>query len=392
MQMRIAKIINNMANLFKHRKILISAFSWLAFIFLFDLIIFLKKDGEDLTSIETVFLLQAIGGGVISFIVFILSLEKLFHKKYPRIKASIFSSLSFIVFVVFGAGLIITPFVFFNKNKEIVKPTEASKNTLISSPLKIDSSGEEVKLLQAVLSTDKSIYPSGIMSGYYGDLTKQAVINFQQKHNLTQTGELDQQTIDKFNEVYGDKDKNYYLNLLPKPILNSSSTNNKQNYNYSQTNDDSIIDCTIGTKCGPMKIRRRECLSYGYCCEVGGNYFPVKTLDECIKSQNAYSEKSQNNNKIPIVMPHNGLTFYCDPSIKDQIINASNLLIESERKLTECLRRNDELLSMCVYNCSNNEECLNKCRNDSSFSNKICYDVASNYTNSWRNLLDDYCR
>jgi hypothetical protein len=141
-----------------------------------------------------------------------------------------------------------------------------------------------------------------------------------------------------------------------------------------------------------MKIRKSECLSYSYCCEVGSNYIPVKTLDECIRSQNAFSEKNQSNNKIPIVMPHNGLTFYCDPSIKDQIINASNLLIESERKLRECLRKNDELLSICVYNCSNNEECLNKCRNDLDFSNKLCYDTASNYSNSWRSLLDRYCR
>jgi peptidoglycan hydrolase-like protein with peptidoglycan-binding domain len=381
-----------MLAIFKSKKIIISFFSWLFSIFLFDLIIFLKKDSESLTSIETIFLLLTIVGGVISFIIFILSLEKLYHEKYPKIKASIFSSLSFIIFVIFGIGLIITPLVFFNKNKEIVKPTEASKNILISSPLKLGSSGEDVKLLQAVLSTDKSIYPSGIISGYYGDLTKQAVINFQQKYSLPQNGELDQQTLDKFNEVYGDKDKNYYLNLIPKYTPNNYSNNNQPNYDYSQSNEDPIIDCTIGTKCGPMKIRKSECLSYSYCCEVGGNYIPVKTLDECIRSQNAFSEKNQSNNKIPIVMPHNGLTFYCDPSIKDQIINASNLLIESERKLRECLRKNDELLSMCVYNCSNNEECLNKCRNDLSFSNKLCYDTASNYSNSWRSLLDRYCR
>jgi peptidoglycan hydrolase-like protein with peptidoglycan-binding domain len=381
-----------MLAVFKSKKIIISFFSWLFSIFLFDLIIFLKKDSESLTSIETIFLLLTIVGGVISFIIFILSLEKLYHEKYPKIKASIFSSLSFIIFVIFGIGLIITPLVFFNKNKEIVKPTEASKNILISSPLKLGSSGEDVKLLQAVLSTDKSIYPSGIISGYYGDLTKQAVINFQQKYSLPQNGELDQQTLDKFNEVYGDKDKNYYLNLIPKYTPNNYSNNNQPNYDYSQSNEDPIIDCTIGTKCGPMKIRKSECLSYSYCCEVGGNYIPVKTLDECIRSQNAFSEKNQSNNKIPIVMPHNGLTFYCDPSIKDQIINASNLLIESERKLRECLRKNDELLSMCVYNCSNNEECLNKCRNDLSFSNKLCYDTASNYSNSWRSLLDRYCR
>jgi hypothetical protein len=116
-----------MLAIFKSKKIIISFFSWLFSIFLFDLIIFLKKDSESLTSIETIFLLLTIVGGVISFIIFILSLEKFFHEKYKRVKASILSSLSFIVFVIFGIGLIITPLVFFNKNKEIVKPTEASK-------------------------------------------------------------------------------------------------------------------------------------------------------------------------------------------------------------------------------------------------------------------------
>lgn len=76
-------------------------------------------------------------------------------------KASILSVFSFIFFLVFGIGLIITPLIIVDKkfNQQIAKQTKASKNTLITSGLRLGSQGEEVKLLQAVLATDKSLYP-----------------------------------------------------------------------------------------------------------------------------------------------------------------------------------------------------------------------------------------
>ncbi len=220
-----------MKKIFKNRKTIIFFFLWFASIVLFDLIFFLKKDSQELTSIELLFFLLTIGVGIISFIVFILSLDKFFHQKYPKVKASIFSSLSFIGFLIFGIGLTISPFILFNKPQEIVKSTQASKNTLISSPLKLGSTGEEVKILQSALSTDKSLYPSGIISGYYGGLTRQAVINFQEKYNLSQTGEVDQQTIDKFNEIYGEKTKEYYLALFPTPVIYKNIVLDNKNQN-----------------------------------------------------------------------------------------------------------------------------------------------------------------
>lgn len=287
-----------MLAIFKNKKIIISFFSWLIFIFLFDLIIFLKKDSENLTSIETIFLLLTIGGGVISFIIFILSLEKLFHEKYKRVKASIFSSLSFIVFVIFGIGLIITPFIVFNKNKEIVKPTEASKNTLISSPLKLGSSGEDVKLLQAVLSTDKSIYPSAIISGYYGDLTKQAVINFQQKYNLSQTGELDQQTIDKFNEVYGDKNRDYYLTSINQNSTYSVNTsNNNTNVNNNYIDPDPLVNCQIHANCGGgTRLLKKSICDQSTCCQIGNSWIFYESKSKCIQDQNSYWSNKANYN------------------------------------------------------------------------------------------------
>jgi D-alanyl-D-alanine carboxypeptidase len=46
---------------------------------------------------------------------------------------------------------------------------------------------EEVRLLQTWLSTDKSIYPEGVASGFFGQLTLAAVRRFQMKHGIVST-------------------------------------------------------------------------------------------------------------------------------------------------------------------------------------------------------------
>src|SRR3989344_5431523 len=55
-------------------------------------------------------------------------------------------------------------------------------------------SDEDVKRIQELLATDPTIYPKGLVSGYYGPLTKEAVKAFQKRHGLTETGEVDAET------------------------------------------------------------------------------------------------------------------------------------------------------------------------------------------------------
>ncbi len=84
--------------------------------------------------------------------------------------------------------------------------------TELITGLKIGSYGEEVKLLQTWLAEDKEIYPQAIISGYFGYLTQQALIRFQEKYmaeiltpqGLTEgTGVVDVLTRKKLNELYG---------------------------------------------------------------------------------------------------------------------------------------------------------------------------------------------
>lgn len=85
-------------------------------------------------------------------------------------------------------------------------------------------SGDDVKTLQAILAADPSIYPEGLVTGFYGSLTSKAVKRFQQKYGIEALGLVGPKTLKKLNEEIGnlnlsseDKDENEHV---------SSSTNN----------------------------------------------------------------------------------------------------------------------------------------------------------------------
>lgn len=60
--------------------------------------------------------------------------------------------------------------------------------------------GDQVKILQAILAADSSIYPEGVISGTFGPLTKKAVVRFQKAHGVPQVGVVGPQTLKKLNE------------------------------------------------------------------------------------------------------------------------------------------------------------------------------------------------
>lgn len=77
------------------------------------------------------------------------------------------------------------------------------------------SSGEQVAILQALLAADSSIYPEGVVSGFFGRLTEQAVKRFQKKHGLEQVGNVGPKTLRKLQE---------FLLLHPLAFTTASST------------------------------------------------------------------------------------------------------------------------------------------------------------------------
>jgi len=81
----------------------------------------------------------------------------------------------------------------------------------LTASLEYGDRGDDVELLQTWLAKDSEVYPEAIVSGWFGPLTKAAVIRFQEKYtedvlapwNLTSgTGYVGSTTRDKLNELY----------------------------------------------------------------------------------------------------------------------------------------------------------------------------------------------
>jgi len=96
------------------------------------------------------------------------------------------------------------------------KAVAKSVPALFKSELKVGSKGKEVEELQKCLAKDKSVYPQGDITGYFGSKTKAAVIRFQEKYSSEilkpiglkkGTGKVGGMTRDKLNRVCQDVPK-----------------------------------------------------------------------------------------------------------------------------------------------------------------------------------------
>jgi len=73
-----------------------------------------------------------------------------------------------------------------------------------ANDLALGMKGDDVLRLQALLASDKEIYPEGTVSGYFGNLTAQAVKRFQTKYKLPSIGRVGPATRAKLAEIFGE--------------------------------------------------------------------------------------------------------------------------------------------------------------------------------------------
>ena len=71
----------------------------------------------------------------------------------------------------------------------LVMPFVSSAATL-TRELEKGMSGSDVSTLQAFLAQDVTIYPQGLVTGYFGFLTKSAVSNFQDRNGIANVGRV----------------------------------------------------------------------------------------------------------------------------------------------------------------------------------------------------------
>lgn len=76
----------------------------------------------------------------------------------------------------------------------IIVPSRTEAATL-GRQLEIGMSGSDVTALQTYLAADSAIYPEGLITGYFGPLTRAAVIRFQARFGIPQVGRVGPQTL-----------------------------------------------------------------------------------------------------------------------------------------------------------------------------------------------------
>lgn len=110
----------------------------------------------------------------------------------------------------------------------IVVPSLAFAETL-ERQLSMGMSGSDVTALQTFLSKDPSIYPQGLVTGYFGFLTKAAVSNFQTKNGISSVGRVGPATLPVLNLQMSNGNGVTNNSNLNAPMITSVSTNTSRN-------------------------------------------------------------------------------------------------------------------------------------------------------------------
>lgn len=79
--------------------------------------------------------------------------------------------------------------------------TPAFAYTTIQTQLDLGETNSDVTSLQTFFKDNSTIYPEGLITGYFGGLTKSAVTRFQAEYNLDQVGRVGPMTRDKINSL-----------------------------------------------------------------------------------------------------------------------------------------------------------------------------------------------
>ncbi|KKU79468.1 MAG: hypothetical protein UY04_C0008G0008 [Parcubacteria group bacterium GW2011_GWA2_47_7] len=110
------------------------------------------------------------------------------------------SKVNFFIIILFAIIIILYAYIYMNNNKSmrtlalatvlvafLSGASLASAATLTRS-LDLGMSGSDVTAIQTFLSTDLTLYPSGLVTGYYGQLTKAGIERFQARNGIVSGG------------------------------------------------------------------------------------------------------------------------------------------------------------------------------------------------------------
>ncbi len=149
------------------------------------------------------------------------------------------------------------------------QPNSNQENAIISAcfekNIERGMSDSEIISLQSVLKEDASIYPEGLVTGYFGPLTQKALSNFQDKYSISEASNfIGPKTREKLNQIY-----------CPAQI----------------TSNDSPLNLSINPlSSGQLELNWTDEFFYKF-HSLGGDYgFLIKIADEACNSNASFRE------------------------------------------------------------------------------------------------------
>ena len=98
--------------------------------------------------------------------------------------------------------------------------------TTLTRQLDIGSQGSDVSEVQTFLAQDPALYPQGLVTGYFGNLTAAAVSNFQTRNGISAVGRVGPVTLVALNNQMG---SGLTLGTTKDPVISSVNVNVSRN-------------------------------------------------------------------------------------------------------------------------------------------------------------------
>ncbi len=102
---------------------------------------------------------------------------------------------------------------------------------VLNRQLEMTMTGSDVSALQTFLAKDATIYPQGLVTGYFGYLTKAAVSNFQTRNGISSVGRVGPATLPVLNYQIsqGSLNVNYNNSGMQAPEITNVTVNAGRN-------------------------------------------------------------------------------------------------------------------------------------------------------------------
>lgn len=90
------------------------------------------------------------------------------------------------------------------QKQQVTLQTELREVMQLTRNLSVGMSGDDVKALQELLASDSELYPEGLVTGFYGQLTARAVERLQERFGIEKVGNIGPVTQKTINRLFGE--------------------------------------------------------------------------------------------------------------------------------------------------------------------------------------------